>query len=120
MVLIPGLISLILFGLKPSIDFTGGSLLEIKFLDEEQSANYQANTLENGLQDLYQIETIQETAQNSLILRGKEISNEGTQRFRFIAAVTPADEPGRLVWDIGRPGVSIQFEANGTLTFIER
>lgn len=31
LVLIPGIISLVLFGLKPSIDFTGGTLLEIKF-----------------------------------------------------------------------------------------
>ena len=29
--LIPGLISLLLFGLKPAIDFTGGSLLELHF-----------------------------------------------------------------------------------------
>ncbi|PIU03950.1 protein translocase subunit SecF [Candidatus Shapirobacteria bacterium CG08_land_8_20_14_0_20_39_18] len=30
-VLVPGIISLLLFGLKPSIDFTGGSLLEYRF-----------------------------------------------------------------------------------------
>jgi preprotein translocase subunit SecF len=74
--LIPGLISLILFGLKPSIDFTGGSLLEFKFLDELQSETYQSDSLINKLQELYQIESIQETGENSLILRGKEISNE--------------------------------------------
>lgn len=74
--LIPGLISLILFGLKPSIDFTGGSLLEFQFLDELQSETYQSDSLINKLQELYQIESIQETGENSLILRGKEISNE--------------------------------------------
>lgn len=74
--LIPGLISLILFGLKPSIDFTGGSLLEFQFLDELQSETYQSDSLINNLQELYQIESIQETGENSLILRGKEISNE--------------------------------------------
>lgn len=31
LVLVPGMISLVLFGLKPSIDFTGGTLLELKF-----------------------------------------------------------------------------------------
>ena len=31
LVIIPGLISLIFFGLKPSVDFTGGTVWEIKF-----------------------------------------------------------------------------------------
>ena len=30
-IILPGLISLIRFGLKPSIDFTGGALIEIDF-----------------------------------------------------------------------------------------
>ena len=34
--LVPGLLSLLLFGLKPAIDFTGGSLLEIKMINDEQ------------------------------------------------------------------------------------
>jgi preprotein translocase subunit SecF len=74
--LVPGLISLILFGLKPSIDFTGGSLLEIQFLDKVKSESYQSENLKNSLQELYTLESIQETGENSLILRGKEISNE--------------------------------------------
>ena len=39
--LIPGLISLILFGLKPAIDFTGGSLLEFQFIDEVKAEKTQ-------------------------------------------------------------------------------
>jgi preprotein translocase subunit SecF len=74
MFLIPGLIALIFFGLQPSIDFTGGSLLEIKFLNEVE--NYQAEILKNSLKEFYPIESIQETAEASLILRGKEITNE--------------------------------------------
>jgi preprotein translocase subunit SecF len=74
--LIPGIISLIFFGLKPAIDFTGGSLLEIKFLDQEKAKNYQETLLKDNLQEIYIINTVQETGQDSLILRGKEISNE--------------------------------------------
>ena len=39
LVIIPGMISLIFFGLKPSIDFTGGALLEYRFekeIDKEE------------------------------------------------------------------------------------
>lgn len=34
LVLVPGIISLFSFGLRPSIDFSGGTLLEIKFSDQ--------------------------------------------------------------------------------------
>jgi len=34
--LVPGVISLLVFGLKPSIDFTGGTILELRFEDNDQ------------------------------------------------------------------------------------
>jgi len=74
--LIPGLISLILFGLKPAIDFTGGSLLEFRFIDEVKAENYSIEELKQSLQELYPVESIQKTGDNSLILRAKEITNQ--------------------------------------------
>lgn len=38
LVLIPGIYSLVVWGLKPSIDFTGGSLLEVKMLPSVENA----------------------------------------------------------------------------------
>lgn len=35
LIIIPGLVSLLLFGFKPSIDFTGGSILELQFSTSE-------------------------------------------------------------------------------------
>lgn len=35
-ILVPGIISLILWGLKPAVDFTGGTLLELKFENNDQ------------------------------------------------------------------------------------
>jgi preprotein translocase subunit SecF len=74
--LIPGLISLILFGLKPAIDFTGGSLLEIQFLEFENPEDIQQAELKKSVEEIFLIETIQKTNQNSVILRGNEISNQ--------------------------------------------
>lgn len=37
--ILPGFISLLTFGLKPSIDFTGGSLLELKLSDQRQATS---------------------------------------------------------------------------------
>jgi preprotein translocase subunit SecF len=45
-VLIPGMYALLQFGLKPAVDFTGGTLLELRF-----TGNVEAPTLENALLD---------------------------------------------------------------------
>ena len=69
-VIVPGLISLCFFGLKPAIDFTGGSLLEVKvneigvyeqidplLLAEELANDYPALTVQKSVdqQLLYQL-----------------------------------------------------------------
>jgi preprotein translocase subunit SecF len=74
--LVPGLISLVFFGLKPAIDFTGGSLLEIQFLEKEKMLNYQEEDLKANLEEVFVINTIQLTGENNLMLKGKEINNE--------------------------------------------
>ncbi len=43
--------------------------------------------------------------------------SEGTEKFRIKAAVRTTSEADRLTWAIRGPGLSLQFEANGRLTF---
>lgn len=74
--LIPGMISLALFGLKPAIDFTGGSLMELHFTDQEKSANYSEGDLRSKTTDLYEISVIQNSGENKIIIKGKEITNQ--------------------------------------------
>jgi preprotein translocase subunit SecF len=76
LVLIPGFISLLVFGLKPAIDFTGGSLLEIKFEDPELFANFDENKFQEEVSDFYQIGSIQSSGEDQLIFKGKELTNE--------------------------------------------
>ena len=47
-VIIPGVVSLVLFGLKPGIDFTGGTLWEVKFEREVDTEAIVALLDENG------------------------------------------------------------------------
>ena len=77
--LIPGLISLMLYGLKPAIDFAGGSLLEINLLNKESSTIEEQEQLKNDLQPVFAVDTIQTSGPNSEIFRGKEISNEAKE-----------------------------------------
>lgn len=81
--LIPGMISLLLFGLKPAIDFTGGSLLEIKLIeladhqvDQEDPPLIDKEALKQSLAAIYEIGSIQESGKNQYIIRGKDINNE--------------------------------------------
>ncbi len=64
-ILVPGIISLLAFGLKPSIDFTGGALLEIK---SEQAID--TSQLE------FEFSSVQETGENTLLFKMKQISEE--------------------------------------------
>lgn len=76
LIIIPGLISLFLFGLKPAIDFTGGSLIELHFQDSEKFANYSEESLKKILSDVYAVAVVQNSGEQKIVLKGKEISNQ--------------------------------------------
>ena len=76
-ILVPGLISLFAFGLKPSIDFTGGALWEIK---SEQEVD--ANQLE------FEFSSAQKTGENTLLFKMKPISEEEKNKIKNTLAET--------------------------------
>lgn len=71
LVIIPGLISLILWGLHLGADFTGGTLLEIKFKTNVEKNNI----IEVGSAQKLTI-TLQPTAQNTYILRSEPLEDK--------------------------------------------
>lgn len=74
--LLPGIVSLLLFGLKPAIDFTGGSLMELHFKDQEKFANYSESDLHENLKGSYEAEVIQSAGEQRILIKGKEIDNQ--------------------------------------------
>jgi preprotein translocase subunit SecF len=68
LIIVPGIISLIGYGVRPSIDFTGGSLLELKF---EQPVDLA--TLESTAKNLYNLESVQSSGENQVLLKGETI-----------------------------------------------
>jgi preprotein translocase subunit SecF len=69
-------IILLVFGFKPGIDFTGGSLLEIKFSEKVP----ESSEIENSLKDLdLGSVQIQKSEEDKLILRMKFLSEEDHQ-----------------------------------------
>jgi len=67
---------LVIFGLKPGIDFTGGSILEIEYI-EERPSNQEIKTAISDL-DLGEI-LVQPTEEKGVILRMKNLSEDTHQ-----------------------------------------
>jgi len=75
-IIIASLASLFIFGLKPGIDFTGGSILEIEYKDIRPS-NQEIRGSLSGL-DLGEV-YVQPTDEKGVIIRMKDISEETHQ-----------------------------------------
>src|SRR3989338_11690304 len=69
-IILPGIISLILWGLRLSIDFTGGSLIELKFQTDPANNQNIEEVIKNRNLDLV---TVSKTRENSYLLRLKPI-----------------------------------------------
>jgi preprotein translocase subunit SecF len=74
LVIVPGIIALIVWGLPLAIDFTGGSMLEVKFDSGTAPQPAQVYELLNteGLAD----SSVQSAGTDSIIIRSKEMSDE--------------------------------------------
>src|SRR5258708_2419120 len=73
--LVPGVISLLVWRVQPSIDFTGGSLLEIQVTQRTPSKPLTQSALQSLLGANYHIATVQQSGLNQVILRGAPISD---------------------------------------------
>lgn len=78
LVLLPSIISLALYGLKPAIDFTGGSLLEVSIASADASPVTETNIREAAGED-FELHSIQQTGEGTVILRSKPITEEEKQ-----------------------------------------
>jgi preprotein translocase subunit SecF len=75
--ILASLVCLIVFGLKPGIDFTGGSILEIEYTEERPSNQEIKETLSDL--DLYFPVLVQPTEEKGVILKMKDISEDTHQ-----------------------------------------
>jgi len=75
LVLLPGIYSLIRYGLRLSIDFTGGTLLEIQ---ASSSANFATTAKAQGLD----LSSVQSAGADSYLLRFKPTTHEQNEKFK--------------------------------------
>lgn len=75
LVILPGVFSLVKWGLKPSIDFTGGTLLELKFKQDIKILRYEdikKNLVEKG----FDTSSVQSSGENTFLIKMKPISKD--------------------------------------------
>lgn len=78
LIIIPGIISLLLWKVKPAIDFTGGTLIEVKF--ESANVNIEKENIHTIAKSTgIDIASIQESGNKTYLLRLKPIDNAKNQ-----------------------------------------
>ncbi len=88
--IIPGLISLVMFGVRPSIDFTGGTLLEVKEAGPKASS-YHISDFQGVFGKQFEVNSLQHSAPDQYILRGAPITN--TQKDTLVGMLTKSLAP---------------------------
>lgn len=74
LVLIPGIISLAVFGLRPAIDFTGGALLELRFSQLEKIENQQLKEMVE--KQGFEVSSVQSSGERAALFRLKPITKD--------------------------------------------
>ncbi len=94
LLLLPSIISLIAFRFKPSIDFTGGALLEVKFTQVIENKTLVTDEIKETLREIYTVDVVQQSGENQVILRGKQLDNGSKNLVLAILSDTygPAEE----------------------------
>lgn len=111
LIIIPGLISLYRYGLKPSIDFTGGSLLEF---NQSQLDGLSDADLQALLPSEISLGSIQKTSQNTVVLRTSEMNKDQSLYYRLAlasaaASLKAATPSGQIL----PPIAEVRFETLG-------
>lgn len=100
-VIIPGLFSLVFWGLKPSIDFTGGTLLELEF---SSAVNNKLSAVSGTLKEL-KIDSvaIQSSGEKRVLIKTKPIGREEVASIVGTLAKKIDEKPMELRFDTVGP-----------------
>jgi len=127
LVLIPGIISLILFGLRPSIDFTGGSLLELKLSHQPSTIDHQS--LKQTIEELgFEVSSAQSSGEKTILIRMKPITKEEVATIKTTLAEKLEEMPEEIRFEtvgpilgrelLGKTLVAIVLAAGAILGYV--
>lgn len=91
LVLVPGIFSLLKYGLRPAIDFVGGSVIEVQLADEAAAQKLTTEPLAAEIQSVFPDVETQISTSTQIILRGKTIDSAAHDQ---VLQVLNRDYPG--------------------------
>jgi len=98
-IIIPGVVSLLIFGLKLGIDFTGGTLLEYRFNQEINSQEINKVLQEKN----YEVYSVQASGEKTYLLRMPALEKEKVAEVRNLLAEKFNDEPQEIRFEVVGP-----------------
>lgn len=85
LVLVPGIYSLVRFGLKLSVDFTGGSILELKF--KQSAISNQQLTIKQLIEEKkFEVVSVQSSDEGQILIKFKPITKEDVSTIKTALA----------------------------------
>jgi len=103
-IIVPGIVSLVMFGLKPAIDFTGGTLLELKFKQKIERSRYE-EIKEAVRQKGLEISSIQASGENTMLIRTQPISKDETSTIKSALAEKVEEIPEEIRFETVGPSL---------------
>jgi len=100
-VILPGVFSLIKWGLRPSIDFTGGTLLELEFTQETGDREKAITETLDELKIEYS--SVQLSGENRILIKAKPITREDVSSIIGTVAEKVGEKPMELRFDTVGP-----------------
>ncbi len=101
-IIIPGVFSLLTWGLRPSIDFTGGTLLELEF--QKPVTNETQSVIKKVVEDQkISLSSIQSSGEKRILIRTKPIGREEVSSIIGEVAQKVGDKPLELRFDTVGP-----------------
>jgi len=102
LVIVPGVFSLLKWGLRPSIDFTGGSLLELQF-KERKGAEVRSQIEEILKKEEIEYSSIQSSGESRILIKSKPIDRQKASLIISLVAQEVEEKPAELRFETVGP-----------------
>ncbi|MCX6724590.1 MAG: protein translocase subunit SecF [Candidatus Shapirobacteria bacterium] len=99
LVIIPGIVSLFVYGLRPGIDFTGGTLVEYKFTQDLKTSDLETALKEKG----FEVSSIQNSGPKTYLLRLPPLEKEKANEIKQILTAKFGQTPEEIRFEIVGP-----------------
>ncbi len=107
LIIVPGIIALALWGLRPSIDFTGGSLLDLRF--DNPTEALEADDIRSTLDELgHPGSVVQLSEDNTVLIRAQTLDNEQKNEIQAALGQRYGTEPVEQRFEAVGPAVGNQ------------